>query len=97
MDTRIVVVFHDSHADGNHVAAQIAHNIACQVFIAYGIRAALSLIGRERPEIAIFDERLAFVESRPLRELIQDISPATEAVLIKVVHESNAAGTSAAE
>lgn len=93
---RVVVVLAEDHPDPNSIAAQLADAIACSIGTARGIRAGLSLISREKPHVAILEEQFAFVEGRPIRDLIEPISPHTEIVY---VHASGTAadGTAAGE
>jgi hypothetical protein len=84
LNTRILVVLPENHPIGHSIAAQIADAVDCSVFTAYGIRAALSLIAREKPDIAIFEDQFATVEGRHISELIAPISPETEVVFVNV-------------
>lgn len=97
MNTRVVVVLPENSPDSHSIAAQIADAIDCSVFTARGIRAALSLIAREKPEIAIFEEQFTYIEGRPATDLIGPISPATQVVFVNMTGHKSAGTTAAGE
>lgn len=97
LKTRVVIVLPESHGGGHSIAGQIADAIDCAVFTARGIRSGISLIAREKPEFAIFEQQLATVEGRPVIDVVAHISPSTHVVFIdtqrwQVAAEGTAAG-----